>query len=344
LEIDDFDYQLPRDLIAQEPLPERDASRLLVLDRASGAIEHRTFRDLPALLAPGDLLVVNRSRVFPARLLGRRSGGGRAEILLVRPLGGTEWDALVRPGRRLRIGDVVRVGDDLSVVVASGSLGADGHRRVRLSIAAGDVAGAVSRLGHTPLPPYVDRADRAEDRERYQTIYAREEGSVAAPTAGLHFTAALFERLRMRGIERAEIVLHVGPGTFRPVKARRVEDHRVDAEPFVVPAETAEAVRRARDRGARIVAVGTTTVRTLESASRDDRNVDPGARTTDSVILPGFRFRVVDALVTNFHLPRSSLLLLVSAFAGRERVLGAYAEAIRLGYRFYSYGDAMLVL
>jgi S-adenosylmethionine:tRNA ribosyltransferase-isomerase len=236
------------------------------------------------------------------------------------------------------------VGDDLGVEVASGSLGADGHRRVRLSVAAGDVAGTVSRLGHTPLPPYVERADRAEDRDRYQTIYAREEGSVAAPTAGLHFTAALLERLHVRGIERAEIVLHVGPGTFRPVKARRVEDHRVDAEPFVVPEETAEAIRRARDRGARIVAVGTTTVRTLESASRDDRNVDAGTRTTDSVILPGFRFRVVDALVTNFHLPRSSLLLLVSAFAGREKVLGAYAEAIRLGYRFYSYGDAMLVL
>jgi len=344
LDIDAFDYELPRDLIAQEPLPERDASRLMVLDRGSGAIAHRTFRDLPDLLAPGDLLVVNRSRVFPARLLGRRSGGGRAEILLVRPLGGDDWDALVRPGRRLRVGDVVQVGDDLSVEVASGSLGVDGGRRVRLAAQSGNVADAIRRLGHTPLPPYVERADRAEDRDRYQTIYAREEGSVAAPTAGLHFTAALLERLRARGIERAEVVLHVGPGTFRPVKARRVEDHRVDAEPFVVPSETVAAVRSARALGARIVAVGTTTVRTLESAARDDRNVDAGARTTDSVILPGFRFRVVDALVTNFHLPRSSLLLLVSAFAGRERVLCAYAEAIRQRYRFYSYGDAMLVL
>lgn len=344
MDVDDFDYELPRELIAQEPLPERDASRLMVLDRGSGAISHRTFRDLPDLLSPGDLLVVNRSRVFPARLLGRRSGGGSAEILLVCPLGGDEWDALVRPGRRLRVGDVVRVGDDLRVEIASGSLGADGRRRVRLAAHSGNVADAVHRLGHTPLPPYVARPDRAEDRDRYQTIYAREEGSVAAPTAGLHFTAALLERVRARGIERAEIVLHVGPGTFRPVKARRVEDHRVDAEPFVVPSETAAAVRSARARGARIVAVGTTTVRTLESASRDDRTVDAGARTTDSVVLPGFRFRVVDALVTNFHLPRSSLLLLVSAFAGRESVLGAYAEAIRHGYRFYSYGDAMLVL
>jgi S-adenosylmethionine:tRNA ribosyltransferase-isomerase len=336
---------LPADRIAQEPLAERDASRLLVLERASGAARHHVFRELPELLQPGDLIVVNRSRVFPARLLGKRPGsGGRVEILLLRPVDEHgEWEALLRPGRRLRAGDAVRIGPDLRIAVLSAAFGADARRRVRLE-AAGDPWEALEARGHTPLPPYVTRPDRPEDRERYQTVYARERGSVAAPTAGLHFTRALLERLATRGIEHAEIVLHVGPGTFRPVKVDRVEDHRVDPEPFVIPAETAGRMAAARRRGKRIVCVGTTTVRALETRAVEDGSVEPGAGETDRVIVPGFRFRATDALVTNFHLPRSSPLLLVAAFAGRERVLSAYAEAIRRGYRFYSYGDAMLIV
>ncbi len=336
---------LPPERIAQEPLAARDASRLLSLDRGSGALLHHFFRDLPALLRPGDLLVVNRSRVFAARLLGKRPGsGGRVEVLLLRALteGGGAWEALLRPGRRLRAGDAVRVASDLAVEVLSSPYGADARRRVRLE-AAGDVWEAIERRGHTPLPPYVARPDRPEDRARYQTVYARERGSVAAPTAGLHFTPALLERLAARGIERAELVLHVGPGTFRPVKADDVEDHRVDPEPFVIPDETADKVAAARQRGSRVVCVGTTTVRALETQARADGSVEAGAGETDCVIVPGFRFKATDAVITNFHLPRSSLLLLVAAFAGRERVLAAYAEAVRLGYRFYSYGDAMLI-
>jgi S-adenosylmethionine:tRNA ribosyltransferase-isomerase len=345
MDISEFDYPLPEELVAQEPVPERDASRLLVLDRGAESIGHRSFRDLPELLAPGDLLVVNRSRVIPARLLGVRRNGGTAEVFLLRPLPDAgAWEALVRPGRRLRVGDTVRVDDDLLVTITSPSFGADARRRVHLRSEAGDLASALRRSGHTPLPTYVRRADRPADVERYQTVYAREEGSVAAPTAGLHFTSALIARLAERGIDVAEILLHVGPGTFRPVKAKRVEDHRVDPEPFVVPAETEAAIRRARDRGGRVVAVGTTTVRTLETAARPGRLVSAGSGETDTVIVPGFAFGVVDALVTNFHTPRSSLLLLVAAFAGRETVLAAYAEAVRLRYRFFSYGDAMLVL
>jgi S-adenosylmethionine:tRNA ribosyltransferase-isomerase len=341
--ISDFDYHLPPELIAQEPLPERDASRLLVLDRASGAVQHRSFRDLPALLNPGDLVVMNRSRVIAARLLGLRSKGGEAEILLVRDRGDGRWEAMVRPGRHLRPGQRVTVDEDLSVVIETEALAEDGRRRVCLLSRRRDIPGALERCGHVPLPPYVRRPDRPQDRERYQTVYAREPGSIAAPTAGLHFTPSILERLKERGVETAEVVLHVGPGTFRPVTAPRVEDHRVLAEPYVLPAETAQAVARARERGGRVVAIGTTSVRTLEGSAAKGGAAAAGSGETALVIVPGFRFQVVDALVTNFHLPRSSLLLLVSAFAGRERVLAAYAEAVRSGYRFYSYGDAMFV-
>jgi S-adenosylmethionine:tRNA ribosyltransferase-isomerase len=251
---------------------------------------------------------------------------------------------MVRPGRYLRPGQRVNVDDDLSVVVESEAIAEDSRRVVRLLSRSRDVPAAIARCGHVPLPPYVRRPDRPGDRERYQTLYAREPGSVAAPTAGLHFTDAVADRLRARGIATAEVVLHVGPGTFRPVSAERVEDHRVQPEEFVLPAETVEAVAQTRERGGRVVAVGTTTVRTLEGAAAKDGGMAAGAGETALVIVPGFRFRTVDALVTNFHLPRSSLLLLVAAFAGRERVLAAYAEAVRAGYRFYSYGDAMLVL
>ncbi len=344
-----FDYDLPPELVAQEPLPERDSSRLLVLDRVTGAVRHRAFRDLPDLLHPGDLLVVNRSRVFPARLLGRRSRGGAAEVLLVRAHGDGLWDALVRPGRRLRPGDVIEVADDLTVRIEARKApgGETGPlRTVRLLARGGDVtdvAAALERHGHVPLPPYIRRPDAPADRERYQTVYAREPGSVAAPTAGLHFTPPLLDALRGRGIEHAEVVLHVGPGTFRPVEVENVTEHRVDPEPFVIPPETAEAVARTRARGGRVVAVGTTVTRALETAA-DEGAPRPGAGETALVIVPGYRFRAVDGLVTNFHLPRSSLVLLVAAFAGRERVLAAYAEAVRERYRFYSYGDAMLIV
>ena len=341
--ISEFDFTLPPELIAQEPLPERDASRVMTLDRRTGAIGHRTFRDLPDLLREGDLLVRNRSRVIPARLLGRRASGGDAEILLLKDRGAEgRWEAMVRPGRHLRPGQRVTIDDDLTVVVETEALAEDGRRQVRLLSRRRDVPAALERCGHMPLPPYVRRPDRAEDRERYQTVYAREPGSVAAPTAGLHFTDAIAERLRARGVETADVVLHVGPGTFRPVSVENVEDHRVQGEPYVVPEETADAVARTRARNGRVVAVGTTAVRTLEAASRGG-TVAAGSGETDLVIVPGYRFTVVDALVTNFHLPRSSLLLLVAAFAGREQVLAAYAEAVQAGYRFYSYGDAMLV-
>jgi S-adenosylmethionine:tRNA ribosyltransferase-isomerase len=344
VDIADFDYELPPELIAQEPLAERDASRLLVLDRQSGEMAHRAFAELPDLLAAGDLLVVNRSRVIPARLLGRRAKGGEAEILLVRDRGEGRWEAMVRPGRHLRPGQRVTIDEDLSVMVESEALDESGRRHVRLLSRRRDIEAALERCGHTPLPPYIRRPDRPADRERYQTVYAREGGSVAAPTAGLHFTEALLTRLREQGVERAEVVLHVGPGTFQPVKAARMEDHRVAPEAYAVPLQTAAAVESTRARGGRVVAVGTTTVRTLESAAGSDGTVATGAGETSLVIVPGHRFRAVDALLTNFHLPRSSLLLLVAAFAGREAVLRAYAEAVRLRYRFYSYGDAMIIL
>lgn len=344
--LSDFHYELPSGAIAQEPLPERDSARLLVLGRKSGEIQHRIFRDLPDLLAPGDLVVVNRSRVFPARLLARRPGGGAAEVLLVQPLSEDAhlWSAWLRPGRRIRRGDVLRVDADVSVVVDEDTSSSDGRRRVRLQTPHADPWIDLEARGHVPLPPYIARADRQADRERYQTVYARERGSVAAPTAGLHFTPALLEALARRGIERAELVLHVGPGTFQPVKVENVEDHKVAVEPFEIPQQTADAIAAAKHRGGRIVAVGTTTVRSLEAASDGSGVVAPKRGQTDLVIYPSFPFRVTDALVTNFHLPRSSLLLLVAAFAGREQVLRAYAEAVAAGYRFYSYGDAMLVI
>ena len=341
-EIGAYDYPLPPDLVAQTPLARRDASRLLVLERATGALSHRTFSDLPELLRPGDVLVTNRSRVFPARLLGRREGGGAAEVLLVRRREPTVWDAMVRPGRRLRPGSVVEIAPGFRVRIEGPSAGP--RRRVQLLLQTPDPDAAIDRHGHVPLPPYIRRPDDRADRDRYQTVYARETGSVAAPTAGLHFTPELLDRLQSRGVERAEIVLHVGPGTFRPVEVADVREHRVDPERFTIPRETAAALDRARAEGRRLVAVGTTATRALESAIDDGGRFPPREGETDLVIVPGFRFRATDALVTNFHLPRSSLLLLVSAFAGRQRVLGAYAEAVRHRYRFYSYGDAMLVV
>jgi len=349
----DFDFELPEDRIAQEPAP-RGESRLLVLDAPPGAAErHRRVAELPDILLPGDLLVVNDTRVIPARIFGHRllgdgTEGARVELLLIEPVDvddpslATEWDALARPGKKARPGTTLRFGEKAdpklrAVVLAKGE---DGRHRVRFSEPVGP---HLERLGHVPLPPYIKRGDRPEDRERYQTVFARRAGAIAAPTAGLHFTPELLARLAARGVERAEVTLHVGIGTFKPVTAELVHEHRMDAERFVVPAETAEAIRRTRERGGRVVAVGTTVVRTLESAADGAGGVRAGAGSTELFIVPGYRFQVVDVLLTNFHLPRSTLLMLVSAFAGRERVLEAYEEAIREGYRFYSYGDAMVV-
>jgi S-adenosylmethionine:tRNA ribosyltransferase-isomerase len=333
----DFDYDLPAGSIAQEAAP-RGESRLLVLDR-TGPQRHSRVRDLPRLLRSGDLLVLNDTRVIPARLYGRSAGGGKMEILLIEPMGGREWDALVKPGRRARPGAHIEIGADLTAEVVDKR--EDGRHRLRFSQ---PVESHLDRLGHIPLPPYIHRPDTSEDRERYQTVYARRPGAVAAPTAGLHFTEGLLWEIETVGVEIARVTLHVGVGTFKPVSAERIEEHRMERERYEIGEETAEAVRRAREAGRRIVAVGTTVVRTLEGAAlAGDGEVRAGSGATDLFIAPGFRFQVVDALLTNFHLPRSTLLMLVSAFAGRERVLNAYGEAIREGYRFYSYGDAMLL-
>jgi S-adenosylmethionine:tRNA ribosyltransferase-isomerase len=333
----DFDYDLPAASIAQEPAP-RGESRLLVLDR-SGPERHARVRDLPRLLRPGDLLILNDTRVIPARLYGRSAGGGRMEILLVEPVGEREWDALVKPGRRARPGARFEIGEGLDAEVVDKR--DDGRHRLRFSE---PIEPHLDRLGHIPLPPYIHRPDTPEDRERYQTVYARNPGAVAAPTAGLHFTSELLREIEAAGIETARVTLHVGIGTFKPVSAGRIEEHRMERERYEIGEETAEAVRRARQAGRRIVAVGTTVVRTLEGAAlAGGGEARAGSGATDLFITPGFQFQVVDALLTNFHLPRSTLLMLVSAFAGRERVLAAYEEAIREGYRFYSYGDAMLL-
>jgi len=346
--IDDYDYDLPRELIAQEPLADRSGSRLMVVDRRTGAIGHHVFRDLPSLLAPGDLLVTNRSRVIPARLLGRRPGGGDAEVLLVRQRGADEWDALVRPGRRLREGARVDVAPGFRIHILAAGGGRESTsaplRLVRLEADAGDTEAAIQTHGHVPLPPYITRGDAPADRERYQTVYATDPGSVAAPTAGLHFTPDLLAALDARGVERTELTLHVGPGTFRPVEVADIREHRVDAEVYEVPEATAWALDRARQERRRVVAVGTTTTRVLETVVAEAAPTTAGPGETSLVVVPGHGFRAVGALVTNFHLPRSSLLLLVSAFAGPGTIRRAYAEAIRERYRFYSYGDAMLIL
>jgi len=329
----DFDYDLPAASIAQEPAP-RGESRLLVLDR-QGPERHSRVSDLPGLLHPGDLLVLNDTRVIPARLYGRSAGGGRMEILLIERVAEREWDALVKPGRRARPGAVFSLDEGLAAEVIDKH--EDGRHRLRFTE---PIEPHLDRLGHIPLPPYIHRPDTPEDRERYQTVFARQPGAVAAPTAGLHFTAAL---LAAAGIEIARVTLHVGIGTFKPVAAERIEEHRMESERYEIGEETAGAIRRARAAGRRIVAVGTTVVRTLESAAlAGEGEVRAGSGATKLFITPGYQFQGVDALLTNFHLPRSTLLMLVSAFAGRERVLAAYEEAITNGYRFYSYGDAML--
>jgi S-adenosylmethionine:tRNA ribosyltransferase-isomerase len=341
LRLADFDFALPPGRIAQEPLAERDAARLLVLERASGARAHRAVRDLPDLLRAGDLLVVNATQVVPARLRGRKASGGAAEALLLEPGPRPgEWRALVR-ARALRVGAKLRFARGERALEAEvAALGDDGSALLAFAPDAQPHA-----LGETPLPPYIRRPEpRPDDEARYQTVYARVPGAVAAPTAGLHLSRALLARLAAAGVETAELVLHVGTGTFRPLGEAELAAGRLHAERFALPESAAQAVAATRRRGGRVVAVGTTSARVLEARARDDGSLEPGAGTTDLFLRPGHRFRAVDALLTNFHLPRSSLLVLVAAFASREAVLGAYAEAIAAGYRFYSYGDAMLIL
>ena len=349
MNVSDFDFELPDELIAQQPSLERGGSRLMVVDRASGRIEHRHFNELPSLLRSGDLLVVNDTRVFPARLIGvRLPGGGAAECFLIRETDQRDtWIALVHPGQRLHEGSRMVFEGSKGSILNAEIVGRHfhGRRTVRLWTDDGSpVRDAIDALGHVPLPPYIKRADESSDRDRYQTVYARERGSIAAPTAGLHFTPAVLDALRDRGVERVSITLHVGYGTFQPIRVDRVEEHQVEAEHYEVSPDTARALTRALNEKRRIIAVGTTTTRTLESLRvADDGTIEAGAGDTSLFIHPGHRFRIVSGLITNFHLPKSSLLLLVSAFAGREQVLNAYREAVAQRYRFYSYGDAMFI-
>ncbi len=335
LTLDDFDYVLPPACIAQAPLAERSASRLLVLQ--GSAADDRTFIDLPELLLPGDLLVMNDTRVLHARLFGIKDTGGKVEVLVERVTADYEVLAQVRASKSPKAGSTIRLEDSFDAEV----LGREGEfYRLRLD---GDALDLIERHGRLPLPPYIERAAASADEERYQTVYSRERGSVAAPTAGLHFDAVLLESLRARGIGIAHVTLHVGAGTFQPVREHDLSKHRMHRERYVVPQATAAAIAATRARGGRVVAVGTTTLRTLESAVQDDGQVKVGAGETAIFITPGFRFRVVDLLITNFHLPRSTLLMLVSAFAGMEEIRAAYRHAIESGYRFFSYGDAMLL-
>jgi len=366
--VSEFDYHLPEELIARQPLPDRANARMLHWKRDGGPLEDRSFRDFPELLRQDDLLVLNNSRVLPARLFGHRSGSraqsvsagnavsheflrGKVEVLLTKQITAApqQWEALVHPGRKLGIGERFFFGGECSEsshllaaeIVDRGSFG---ERRLRFD-PVDDFFGVLNRIGHIPLPPYIDRPDTDDDREQYQTVYAKPPGSVAAPTAGLHFTPEILDRIRARGIEIAEVTLHVGLGTFQPVRDEVVEANKLHREWYEISREAAEAIRQARDTGRRIVAVGTTSVRTLEYAARqsNDNQVIAQSGDADIFIYPGFEFRVVGAMLTNFHLPKSTLIMLVSAFAGRERTLAAYQQAVREHYRFYSYGDCMFV-
>lgn len=335
-----FDYELPRGRIALYPAERRDDSRLMVLDRAGSAIEHRRFRNIVEYVPAGDALVLNETRVFPARLIGKRENGGEAEVLLLRPRG-DHWEALVRPGAKLKPGRRVHISDDLEVEIVDSM--PDGGRVVALHTPL-PVAEALQRHGHMPLPPYIERSDESSDRERYQTVYARAEGSVAAPTAGLHFTDALLREIEAKGVELVRIVLHVGVGTFRPVEVEDPEQHVMHEEYYTVGDDAIKAMSAIRARGGKLWAVGTTVARTLESIADQDGALHAGTGSTALFIRPPYRFKAVDHLITNFHLPRSTLLMLVAAFGGYDLVMNAYREAIAGDYRFYSYGDAMVLI
>lgn len=336
----DFYYDLPEELIAQTPLEKRDASRLMVLHRESGEIEHKHFYDVIDYLNPGDCLVLNDSRVLPARLLGHRPTGGAVEVLLLRDLGDKKWECLCKPGRKMREGDTVSFGDgELTATVRQ--VQEDGNRIVEFHYE-GIFLEVLERLGKMPLPPYI----KAElpDQERYQTVYSRETGSAAAPTAGLHFTQELLDKIRAKGVKTAFVTLHVGLGTFRPVKAENVLDHHMHSELCMINQETADMLNETKRTGGRIICVGTTSCRTLESLVNDDGTFTPKSRWTDIFIYPGYQFKAMEGLITNFHLPESTLVMLVSAFAGREKVLNAYRCAVEERYRFFSFGDAMVII
>ncbi|HEY3376706.1 MAG TPA: tRNA preQ1(34) S-adenosylmethionine ribosyltransferase-isomerase QueA [Armatimonadota bacterium] len=348
MRIADFDYDLPEELIAQHPVVPRDASRLLVMQREGGRIAHRGFRDLPEYLREGDLLVLNDTRVLPARLLGHKAGtGGQAELLLLRTTGSDIWEGLARPGRRLPPGTTLVFGDD-ELLATILDVTPSGGRIVQLlpgpKAAGRSTYDLLHTLGELPLPPYITQGPAPRERGVYQTIYAREEGSSAAPTAGLHFTEEIFQQLAAKGVQKAFVTLHVGLGTFRPVQVEHAEEHEIHEEFFSVSAETAAAINETKARGGRIVAVGTTSTRTLESAVDAQGRVQALTAPTRLYILPGYRFQVVDVQITNFHMPRSTLLLLISAFAGQQQVMQAYRDAVRERYRFLSFGDAMLLV
>jgi S-adenosylmethionine:tRNA ribosyltransferase-isomerase len=361
--VSDFDFVLPEELVAQEPLENRAASRMLVLNRRTGKFVDEEFRRFPQYLQPGDVLVLNNSRVFPARLFGHRSGSraqrlsernpasrdflkGQVEVLLTRQLGNNEWEALVRPGRKLGVGEVLSFGDASNAAILEAEIvarGEYGERRLRFTQVP-DFFTRLERIGHVPLPPYITREDRVSDRERYQTVFAHVIGSAAAPTAGLHFTPAILDEIRARSVEIVEITLHVGLGTFQPLREETVEANKLHVESYEISSSAAAAISQAMAESRRVIAAGTTVVRTLEHSVRQSPGtIHPGSGETSIFIYPGFEFQVVSAMLTNFHLPRSSLLMLVSAFAGREYVLKAYEHAVKSRYRFFSYGDCMLV-
>jgi S-adenosylmethionine:tRNA ribosyltransferase-isomerase len=345
MQLSDFDYELPDELIAQEPLPERDASRMLVVNRETQTWIDATFKSFPDYVKANDVVVVNNTRVFPARLIGQRDPtGGRVEVLLARDIGAGLWEALVRPGHRLKVGARITFGDELRAQVVDDA-SEHGFRQLKFE---GDlpVEQLVDKLGQTPLPPYIRRptGSSTEDRVRYQTVFAQVRGAIAAPTAGLHFTQEVIAAVRNRGASVAEVTLHVGYGTFEPVRVSDISEHQVSSEYFEISSASAHAINHARAHGGRVIAVGTTTTRALESSAKDDGNVEPQSGQTNLTITPGFKFRAVDALLTNFHLPQSSLLLLVSAFAGYDLTMRAYLSAVENRYRFYSYGDCMLVV
>jgi S-adenosylmethionine:tRNA ribosyltransferase-isomerase len=360
--VSEFHYNLPEELIAQQPLADRAASRMLHLQRSSGTIADLCFRDFPGLLRPGDLLVFNNTRVFPARLFGRRAGlksqpisphnpasreflRGQVEVLLTKQIqrDPNDWECLVRPGRKIGVGERLFFGEQDELQAEVIRRGEFGQRHVRFA-PVDDFFTHIEKIGHIPLPPYIVRDDSSSDRERYQTVYARERGSVAAPTAGLHFTPEIIDTIRERGIDAAEVTLHVGLGTFQPVRVEKVEEHKLHSESYSISHETAEKIREARSESRRVVAVGTTTVRTLEyAAQQSEGEVRAGSGEANLFIYPGHKFRIVDALLTNFHLPESTLLMLVCALGGKENVLRAYQHAVAEKYRFYSYGDCMFV-
>ena len=336
----DFWYDLPEELIAQTPLQQRDSSRLLVLDRGTGNVSHRHFYDVIEYLQPGDCLVMNDSRVLPARLLGHRPTGGAVEVLLLRDLGDKKWECLCKPGRKMQVGNEVIFGDgELTAVVTE--VREDGNRIVEFRYA-GIFLEVLERLGKMPLPPYIKA--ELHDQERYQTVYSRAMGSAAAPTAGLHFTNELLEQIRAKGVKTAFVTLHVGLGTFRPVKAEEISDHHMHSELCMIGSETAALLNSTRAQGGRIICVGTTSCRTLESLVNDDGSFEAKSKWTEIFIYPGYKFKATQGLITNFHLPESTLVMLVSAFAGREKVLAAYNEAVAEKYRFFSFGDAMCIL